>query len=108
MSINELLCRIVAWFAEMKPMPPMSAASAYVVDALGRGAAVGGVPQVEIEELVGAGVGVLGSLDVDAAYPVPLILQVVDEVVSDETAGAGNENSRLRSHDHPCRLRNRF
>jgi hypothetical protein len=76
-----------------------------MVDALGCGAAVVGAPKVEIEELVRAGVGVLRTLHVDAAYPVPLILQVVDEVVSDETAGARNQNSRLRSHDHPCRLR---
>ena len=29
MLISELLCRMRAWLVEMKPIPPMSAASAY-------------------------------------------------------------------------------
>ena len=106
MSINELLCRIVAWFAEMNPMPPMSAASAYTWSMpFVASRQFSQRTEVQLEELVGARVGELGTLDVDAAYPVPLILEVVDEVVADETAGAGNECSSLRSHGHPCRLR---
>jgi hypothetical protein len=64
-----------------------------------------GSRKVEIEELVRARVGVLGALDVDAADPVSFVDEIIHKVVSDETSCTRNEYSRLRSHDHPCRLR---
>ena len=36
---------------------------------------------------------VLRVLEVDAAHPVALLLEVGDEVVADEAAGAGDENA---------------
>ena len=50
------------------------------------------IAQIADDELVRVGRGVFRMLDVDAADPVPLLPQVGDEMVSDESAGACDEN----------------
>src|SRR6185503_9183367 len=68
-----------------------------VIDAGSRGARVRRLAQIEDEELVGGRALVLGALDVDAADPVPLAFQIADEMMADESAGAGDEYPR-----HDC------
>jgi hypothetical protein len=69
-----------------------------MVDALRRLEAVIDAPEVADEELVGMVVRVLGVHQIDPADPVALILQVLHQMVADETSGAGNESSNLIGH----------
>ena len=57
-----------------------------------------GLPAAEVEQfkLVGGGGGELRLLDIHAADPVALLLQISDEVVADEAAGTGDEYAGLR------------
>ena len=61
--------------------------------------AVGPAAEVQQLELVGARLLELGPLDVDAADPVALVLEVVDEVVADEATSTGHEDAFLISHN---------
>jgi hypothetical protein len=54
--------------------------------------------QVEEEELVGGRGRVLGALQVDAANPVPLLLEIAHQMMADEPAGPGDDRSAL-SHE---------
>ena len=58
---------------------------------------VGAAAEVEEVELVGGRLLELGPLEVDAADPVALGLEVGDEVVADEAAGAGDDDARERA-----------
>ena len=54
--------------------------------------------QVADDELVRLRARELGRLQVDAAHPVPVRLQVRHEVVADEPPCPGHENTRFRHH----------
>ena len=64
-----------------------------VVDAAGRLEGLLAQAQVADLELVGVDRGVLGHLEVDAADPVAALLEVGHQVVADEAAGSGHEDS---------------
>jgi hypothetical protein len=49
-----------------------------------------GLAEVEQHEFVGLGRCELVLLDVDAAYPVALALELLDEVAADKAAGAAD------------------
>ena len=53
-----------------------------------------GIPSPEIEqfEFVGVDGRVLGNLEVDTAHPMPASLEFSDEVMADESSGAGHQN----------------
>ena len=57
---------------------------------------VGPSAQVDDLELVGIGLGILGKLDVRAAYPVAVPLEQRHQVVPDESSGPRDENPLCR------------
>ena len=77
-------------------MPPMSAARAYT-SSTPRVACQAVLPAAQIEqlELVGRGRRVLRVLEIDAAHPVALLLQMSDQMMADEAAGAGDQNASV-------------
>jgi hypothetical protein len=55
------------------------------------------LPATKIEDLefVRGGRLIFGILDIDPAYPVSLLFEKLDEMMTDETTGACDENLRV-------------
>src|SRR5215216_4007472 len=43
-------------------------------------------------------VSIFGIFDIDAAYPIALLLQIRHQMMTNETASAGNENANVFGH----------
>src|SRR5262249_34510816 len=56
------------------------------------------VAQVQLCKLVGISRTIFGIFDIDAAYPIALLLQIRHQMMTNETASAGNENANLFGH----------
>src|SRR5918997_861969 len=71
-----------------------------VVDAPGRQQAFVEAAKIAQLELVRIHRGVLRNVEVNASYPVAALLQRGDEVMTDEAAGAGDQDPRLVLRPH--------
>ena len=69
----------------------------YLLDAARRLQAVLPAPQIQHLKLVGGGRRVFRILQVSAAHPVTSRLQIIHQVMADETAGTGHQNSRTHA-----------
>src|SRR5437868_3595869 len=69
-----------------------------MIDAARGAQAIVPAAQVEQLELVGVGAAILWVLQIDAADPIALALEKGDEVMADETTGAGHKNLGLLRH----------
>ena len=69
-----------------------------LVDILGRLQAAFPSAQVKNLKFIGSRILVFGGFDIDTSDPVPFLLQSLYQVMTDETAGARNQNSRRIRH----------
>jgi hypothetical protein len=80
----------------MNPMPPhVGGQRVDVVDAARGQQTLVEAAKVAQLELVGVPYGVLGKAGVHPSHPVAPLLQHRDEMVADEAAGPGDQNTRM-------------
>jgi len=69
-----------------------------LIDVLGRFQAVFPEAQVELPEIVGSGLLILRHFNINAANPVTIGLQPLDEMMANESTGTSYQNSSLILH----------